>query len=179
MLSVMACACVPSIPPLPSDGGPEWLELKTAHVTLWTDASAKHARELVREVEWRRQMVLAVMRGRAALNSTAGETRIVAVALRDWLEAGEYGANLAWSAYTVIGQPGVLLCADDKRRNYSVNHELAHAMTDYEPFWLDEGTASYFEQIEFTPDGTSIVIGAVPSWMLWVPKILTPEFRKF
>jgi hypothetical protein len=87
VLSVMACACVPSIPPLPSDGGPEWLELKTAHVTLWTDASAKHARELVREVEWRRQMVLAVMRGRAALNSTAGETRIVAVALRDWLEA--------------------------------------------------------------------------------------------
>src|SRR4029079_3077495 len=57
VLSVVACACVPSIPPLPRDGGPSWLELKTEHVTLWTDAPSRDGRELVREVERRRELI--------------------------------------------------------------------------------------------------------------------------
>jgi hypothetical protein len=164
VLSVVACACVPSIPPLPRDGGPSWLELKTEHVTLWTDAPSRDGRELVREVERRRELILAAMPGRAANLGTAARTHIVAVVLRDWFEAGEYGASTAWTASGAMGQPGLLICADDKRRNYAVNHELAHVfsrvMAPHQPPWLSEGNALYFEGLEPTADGTGAVFGA-------------------
>jgi hypothetical protein len=58
---VLLVACGPAIPPLPSAGGPAWLELASGHFTLWTDAGAERGRELVREMERRYQLIMTAM----------------------------------------------------------------------------------------------------------------------
>src|SRR5215831_8794316 len=109
-------ACGPAIPLLPAQGGPAWLELRSEHFTLWTDASAERGRELMHELETRRQLLT------TAMNRASSKTRSFVVALRSVRETSEYLPGLAiaaaWDARNPTGEPGMLLAttSDDDER---------------------------------------------------------------
>src|ERR1044071_9624336 len=54
-------ACGPVLPQLPSQGGSPWWEVTSEHVTLWTDGSVERGREIARDLELRRQVILTAM----------------------------------------------------------------------------------------------------------------------
>ncbi|TMQ18626.1 MAG: DUF1570 domain-containing protein [Deltaproteobacteria bacterium] len=158
---VWLVACGPAIPTLPSRGGAAWLEVTSEHFTLWTDAPAERGRELVREMERRRQVVM------TAMNHAPSKARSFVIALRSEREVAAYVpepfAAVAWDAQNPTGQPGMLLAADDDDREHVVNHELthviSHAIIRNQPHWLSEGIATYFEMADLKSDKTSVEIG--------------------
>lgn len=96
LVIVLAVACGPAIPPLPSRGGPAWFEVTSEHFTLWTDASRARSRELVHKMEHHRQVVMRVM------NNAPSKARIFVIALRNAREVAAYlpkeFAAAAWDA---------------------------------------------------------------------------------
>lgn len=154
-------ACGPAIPPLPSRGGPAWIEVQSEHFTVWTDASAEHGRELIHDMERRRQMIM------TAMNHTRATARSFIIALRSMREAGAYMArqfiSMAWDARNPSGEPGILLAMDDAHRDVVVNHELTHVISfgiiKNQPHWLAEGIANYFEMADLSSDETTIELG--------------------
>lgn len=157
----LAVACAPAIPPLPSRGGPAWLELKSEHFILWTDAPAARGCELVRKMEHHRQVVM------RAMNNAPSNARSFVIALNSAREAAAYlpeeFAAVAWNASGPTLQPGILLDADTEDRNHVVSHELTHVISfgifANLPGWLAEGLAIYFEMVEPNPGETHIKIG--------------------
>jgi uncharacterized protein DUF1570 len=140
-------ACGPAIPPLPGRGGPVWLEVQSESFTLWTDAPAKRAHELMRELELRRQLLL------TAMHHVSSKVRAFVIALRSGRETGEYLSGdtiaVAWDERNPTGQPGILLAADSEDHEHVVSHELTHVISygflKNQPHWLAEGIATYFE----------------------------------
>src|SRR5262245_22427870 len=59
MIAVLA-GCAAAVPQVPSQGGPAWRELTSEHFTVWSDADPGRARELVREMEHLRQVIVGV-----------------------------------------------------------------------------------------------------------------------
>lgn len=155
-------ACAPAIPPLPSRGGPVWLEVKSEHVTLWTDASAERGRAIAREMERRRLVILGAM-GQPASRGA----RVLVIAVRNRAERAVYIPlnydGMAWGSSNLTGQPGLLIAADDPNSERIVNHEMAHVtsfeMIANQPRWLAEGIASYFDMIDLFSDDTTVEVG--------------------
>ena len=154
-------ACGPVMPPLPGRGGPPWVEIKSAHFTLWTDASAERGRELVGEMEARRQVIM------TAMNHAPSTEASLVIALGS---AGEVAAYVpkqfiarAWSDTNPTSQPGILLDAYNNDRDHIVSHELthviSHAIVQHQPHWLSEGIATYFEMADLHSQAASIEIG--------------------
>jgi hypothetical protein len=158
---VLLVACGPAIPPLPSRGGPAWLEVASEHFTLWTDAEAERGRELVREMERRRQLVM------TAMNHAPSRARSFVIALRDAREVAAYLPNqflaVAWPAQNPTERPGILLAANEDDREHVVNHELTHVISfgiiKNQPHWFAEGIATYFEMADLESDKASVQIG--------------------
>lgn len=159
---VIVVACGPAIPPLPSRGGPAWLEVRSEHFTLWTDASAARGRELVRKMEHHRQVVV------RAMNNAPSKARSFVIALRDPREVTAYlperFAAISWPATGPIVQPGILLAATaEEDRDHAVSHELTHVISfgifANQPQWLAEGLATYFETAELAPGETRVKLG--------------------
>jgi hypothetical protein len=158
---VLVVACGPVIPPVPSRGGPAWLEMRSEHFTLWTDASAEHGRELIHDMERRRQMVTTMM------NHTTSKARSFVIALRSKREADAYLPRQfiasAWDARNPSREPGILMTADDDERDAVVNHELTHVisfgMIKNQPRWFAEGLATYFETANLNSAETSVELG--------------------
>jgi len=158
---VLLVACGPAIPPLPSRGGPAWLEVASEHFTLWTDAGAERGRELVREMERRRQLIM------TAMNHAPSRARSFVIALRNAREVAAYVPNqflaAAWDEQNPSEQPGILLAANNDDREHVVSHELAHvisfAIIKNQPHWLAEGIATYFELADLESDEASVQIG--------------------
>lgn len=154
-------ACAPAIPTLPSQGGPAWVEVKSEHITLWTNASAERGREIVRQLERRRQVVM------DAMNRATSKAGVFVIALRDLQQVQVYTGvgfgGFAWPADNPTAQPGILMAADARDVALSVTHELAHVFSfeiiPRQPRWLAEGIASYFETADFDSDDTSVEIG--------------------
>ena len=155
-------ACGPAIPLLPSRGGPAWLEVTSEHFTLWTDASDERGREIVREMERRRQVILSAM-GQPGSRGA----RALVIAVRNVKERAVYlpldFIAVAWGPNNLTAQPGILLAANDNDRDHVVNHEMAHVIsfdviTD-QPAWLSEGIATYFEMVDLFSDDTTVEIG--------------------
>ncbi|HEX2691082.1 MAG TPA: DUF1570 domain-containing protein [Kofleriaceae bacterium] len=161
LLIVLAIACGPVIPPLPSRGGPAWFELKSEHFILWTDASAARGRELVRQMEHHRQIVMRVM------NNVPSKVRSFVIALRNAREVAAYlpkqFSALAWGARGPTRQPGILLASDTQAREHAINHELTHVISSgifaNQPHWFAEGLATYFETAELEPGATHVKVG--------------------
>lgn len=166
VLSLLISACSPSVPTLPSTGGAPWTELRTDHVTLWTDASAQRGRALLRDIELRRQVVLGAMQGIAAAGNVTRRTRLFVIALRDGIEAGAYGDRNAWTADDLPGEPGMFLSAGESVPGYAAAHELAHISSlpvlHVPPYWLSEGIAQYFEEFDAKPGDVDVEIGRPP-----------------
>jgi len=158
---VWLMACGSATPPLPSRGGPAWLEVTSEHFTLWTDASAERGREIVREMERRRQVVM------TAMNDAPSKARSFAIALRSAREVAAYVpaqfVAVAWDAQNPTSQPGILLAANNDDDDHVVNHELTHvisfAIIKHQPHWLSEGIAIYFEMADLESNKTSVQIG--------------------
>lgn len=154
-------ACGPVIPPLPSRGGPAWLEVESEHFTLWTDAGAKRGHELVREMERRRQLVI------TAMNHAPSKARSFVIALRSAREVAAYipkqFIGVAWNDQNPTSRSGILLGANEEDNQHVVNHELTHvisfAIIKNQPHWLAEGIATYFEMADLESDNTSVQIG--------------------
>jgi hypothetical protein len=137
------------VPKLPSEGGPQWREIQSEHFTLWTDASSSRGRELVQDMEQRRQVIARAMGGAPA------EGRIFAIGLRSLREAQEFMREgvlaMAWDRNQEAHQAGILFSADydEGEDEIVMNHELAHAISDSivanQPRWFAEGLACYFE----------------------------------
>jgi hypothetical protein len=154
-------ACGPAIPPMPSRGGPAWLEVQSESFTLWTDAPARRAHELMRELELRRQLLL------TAMNHRSSKVRAFVIALRSEREAGEYLSGdtiaVAWDERNPTGQPGILLAADSEDREHVISHELTHVISfgflKNQPPWLAEGIATYFEMVDLESGERSVQVG--------------------
>jgi hypothetical protein len=154
-------ACGPAIPPLPSRGGPAWLEVETEHFTLWTDAPARRAHDVMHELELRRELLV------TAMNHPTAKTRAFVIALDNSRETEQYlpfGAIAsAWDANNPTRQPGILLAADNDDSEHVVSHELTHVISfgiiRNQPHWLAEGIATYFEMVDLNSDGRSVQIG--------------------
>lgn len=161
LVVIMLVACRPPIPELPGKGGPDWVELKSAHFTMWTDASAESGRELLRKLEHHRQVVM------RAMNNAPSKARSFVIALRDAREASAFlpdgKAAVAWPPTAPNRQPGILLAVDTEERDHAVSHELTHVICfgifKSLPAWLDEGLATFFGMVDFKSDAAEVKLG--------------------
>lgn len=162
LLLLAAVACGAAVPALPSKGGPAWREVQSEHFTLWTDASSARARELVNDMELRRQVIV------RAMNRAPTSGKIFAIGLRSMREAQEFMRQdvqaMAWSRSHPVGQPGILFSAQyDANGEMILNHELAHAISDSivanQPRWFSEALACYFEMASLDAFEGTVEIG--------------------
>jgi hypothetical protein len=140
-----------AVPPVPSQGGPAWLELTTDHFVVWTDASPSDADELVRVMEHLRQVVYGVSFFRP---TSAGKTFVIG--LRNIEEVHAY-VPPQFIAYAMgpqnpLRQPVIVLPVDHLENDRRIiTHELTHAISytplPVQPHWFAEGLAGYFETL--------------------------------
>lgn len=161
-LAVVLVGCGTRIPPVPSKGGPVWLEVQSEHFTVWTDASESRGRELVRKMEHLRQVV----RGMAFPDLPA-QGRSFVVAFADSYELGAYIPNDV-RAYAMPTNPlllPVIVLAADSIENYEhvVTHELTHVISaellHHQPRWFAEGLARFFESVKLDADKAVVDVG--------------------
>ena len=165
---VLVAGCGAAVPALPSKGGPAWIELQSEHFTLWTDSSRARGRELIREMEDLRQIVIGI-----GFPGASGAGRNFVIALRDDDEVaafmpGEFAA-MASLASSYIRQPMILLAAESKRdpENVIAAHELTHTISQAvirnQPRWFAEGIAKYFETIAIDRRAGTADLGRAPT----------------
>lgn len=161
MASAVLAGCASGVVPLlPSDGGPDWIEVRSKHFTLWTDASGRRGRELVREMEHHWQVI-----GRA-MNAPQDSHSFV-IALRDATETSAYlprGVVAAvWDSDGPTLQPGIVVSAYAHDYDHVISHELSHVISAgiiaNQPHWLSEGIATYFEMADLDAGRTTVQIG--------------------
>lgn len=161
-VAIMANGCggaAPVLPKLPSQGGPQWIELQTDHFTMWTDLPSAKAHALMKKLEERRQ-VLARGMNRAPQNE-----RILAIVFRTneelWHFVDPSAYAISWDEFNPSAQPGIAVSAETYP--IAINHELSHAISfalvEVQPRWLGEALACYFEMGEPDPDTGEVVIG--------------------
>ena len=160
VLALVACRG-PALPAVPSQGGPAWIELASAHFTVWTDASRGRAQQLIREMEHLRQVVLGV-----GFAGTELEDKAFVIALRDGEEVGAFVPEqfVAFAFYGgALKQSGIVLPADEPN-SHVITHELVHVISfnviRNQPRWFAEGLAGFFETVNIDPDNAKGDVGA-------------------
>jgi tetratricopeptide (TPR) repeat protein len=141
------------------DSGPGWLELRSPHFTLVTNAGDRQGRHVLGQFERMRWIFASMLPG----SNVDPANPIVVIAVRDRkdLEALEPPAYLAKGQ---VSLGGLFMRATDKNyilvrldtegeHPYSiVYHEYTHLMegsaAEWMPLWLDEGLAEFFENTE-------------------------------
>lgn len=147
-------ACGAAVPQVPGKGGPAWRELVTDHFVVWTDASDARARELVREIEHLRQVVVG-----SAFRGANGAMKSWVIALRDDDERsafvpGDFSALASPPGGNVSGQPVIVLSASsnveasDRIEAHELVHAISHAIIAVQPRWFAEGMAKYYETVD-------------------------------
>jgi len=148
-----------SVPALADNSGPHWLEVRTPHFTVLTNASEKDGRHVASQLERMRAVFHVILP--AASDDAAGP--ITVIALKDkksfrTLEPPDYLAK------NQIDLAGLFLRTQDK--NYvllrldaegdhpfaTVYHEYTHYMLrkteDWMPLWLNEGLAEFYQNTD-------------------------------
>jgi elongation factor P hydroxylase len=157
-----ACRTPPAVPLLPSKGGPTWVEVSTAHFTLWTD-SPERAHDLVQTMERLREVVF----GTALFSGRDEGYRTFVIALANKQEVGEYLPH-EFDAYAssagALFQPVIVVSADsldDKNHRRILTHELTHVISygplPTQPHWFSEALATFYETAEL--DGNRVDLG--------------------
>jgi hypothetical protein len=157
---------------VPSQGGPAWIELTSDHFTIWTDSTPAHARQLVREMEHLRQVVLGV-----AFSELPTEGRCFVIALRDANEVRAFIPEgflaFAWPPHgNPLREPMILIAADadDAENSHILTHELTHVISHglihEQPHWFAEGLAGFFETTHLDPDRAIVDVGEPPDMMV-------------
>lgn len=160
----VACGGALSLSPLPSQGGPGWIELESPHFVLWAGVPAARAQKALRLLEQRRELLLGIMkpgeirsRTLAVLLPSQEEMQVI------WPDAGAFALSRDNPAF----QPLVVFAADSLE--LTIGHELAHAISfsivKNQPRWFSEGLASFFESSEPSEKRGTVAIG-YPSRLL-------------
>jgi hypothetical protein len=172
-LALAGCYAHPTIPPLPSQGGPAWVEVTSPHFAMWTDAPVARARELVHDMEQHRDVVIGV-----AVHDDRAAAKSVVIALRDADEVAAFVPQ-QFIAYAIgvpnpVWTPVIVIAADaDNDKLHVLTHELTHVIINsavgHQPHWFAEGIATYFETARINQAATSVVVGQTPdqvvSWL--------------
>jgi hypothetical protein len=163
-LAVLACAaCHVAIPPVPSQGGPAWIELTSDHFIVWTDSSPEAGSELIRVMENLHQIIFGV----SVFNPTSHAKGFV-IALRSQFEVRPYVPEqfvaVAGPPRFPLFQPSIVLSIESLDYDRTVTtHELTHVISynalAVQPHWFAEGLAGYFETLHLDDDG-SFALGA-------------------
>ena len=163
MLAILIVAACSVHPKLPSQGGPAWTELKSEHVTLWTDASPARGQELVRALERGQRIVTTVM------NRPPFDKRVFVIALGEREVESYTGVGyggFAWRADNPTAEPGMMVSADMRDLGRLANHELTHIISadivKNQPRWVAEGMAQYFETVDLDSSLASVRVGRPP-----------------
>jgi hypothetical protein len=153
----------PAVPPLPSKGGPPWVEVTSPHFVIWTDSSEARGRVLAQQMEDYRRIVVGVL----FANGEPKAPPTLVLALRDAEEVGAYVPK-EFIAYASGGgtlfQPVIVIAADtDEADNHIFVHELTHAISfgviPQQPKWFAEGLAGFFETVRSRPGSNAVEIG--------------------
>jgi len=164
----VACGAA-ALPAVPGKGGPAWIELSSEHFTMWTDAKPDRARQLLRQIERFRRVIAGI-----AFPGIPASARGMIVALRDDSELSVFsptGENRAFATTRLpaLWQPAIVMSAfsNTDRNDVTAAHELAHlvsfAAIRYQPRWLAEGLAQFFETVGLDADAATIEVGGT-SW---------------
>jgi hypothetical protein len=157
--------CMSAVAQMPSKGV-EWHELTSEHFTVWSDADQRQVRELIGELEKVRQVIVG-----ASFPSAPNNARNFVIVLRDDGELTEFSSTgqpraYARTAEAPLWQPMVVMSAfsNFQRTNTQTAHELTHVISSgvihFQPRWLAEGLAQYFETLQIDGDGAAHVGGA-------------------
>jgi len=143
----------PSVPALPSHGGPKWFELSSEHFVVWTDGEVDDARPLVQRMEHLRQVIYGV----SFFQPPATTVKYFVIALRNIGEVHAYVPE-QFAAYAMSGrnpllQPVIVLPLDeigDPRGliTHELTHTISFASLPVQPHWFAEGLANYFETVQ-------------------------------
>lgn len=167
---VVSAACgAAALPAVPGKGGPAWIELSSEHFTMWTDAKPARARQLLQQIERFRRIIAGI-----AFPGIPASAHSMIVALRDDSELTVFSATHESRAFATMSlpplwQPTVVMSAysNTRRNDVTAAHELAHVVSfaaiRYQPRWLAEGLAQYFETVGLDADATAIEVGGT-SW---------------
>lgn len=166
--AALLVACAPRMSALPSRGGPAWLEVASAHFTLWTDAGPRRGEALIRALELRRLIVA------RAMSHVQAEQRTFVIALHDQWETDAYLRD-RMSAMALFGNPSALpavVISADRHSDYMVGHVLTNVISRgivrRQPVWLTEGIATYFEMADLTADAETVKVGLPRAGLLRV-----------
>ncbi len=163
-VAIAIAACAPAIPPLPSKGGPAWVELQSEHFTLWTDAGQQRGAELMKEIEDLRQVVIGT-----AFRGAVGRGRGWIIAFDNDDEVHGY-VPPSFAAITMggagpFGESMIVMSAnsnsqDTKRVDtHELVHLISYAVIHHQPHWFAEGLAQYFETIEIDARAGTVDVG--------------------
>ncbi len=151
------------LPLLPSKGGPEWIEIKTQHFTLWTDTSTVRAYTLVQRLERVRSVIYTV-----AFPELPGGGTTLVVAPSDFWEYRVFAREpfAVSQCGSPLRAPIMMMPADADADDEVVAHELAHAISfdamPRQPPWFAEGFATFFETVVIVAEHGAVGVGAVP-----------------
>ncbi|HEY6447249.1 MAG TPA: hypothetical protein VIY53_12380, partial [Acidobacteriaceae bacterium] len=161
------------VAPVARASAPPWLEVRSQHFTMVTDAGDKEARRLLDQFE-RMRWVFQTMFPQANVDPGAP---IVVIAVRDNKEfqliepAAYLGKGTAQLAGYFLKAPDknyILLRLDVEGEHpyATVYHEYTHLElgTASMPLWLNEGLAQFFENTEFRDK--EVLVGEPSAWNL-------------
>jgi hypothetical protein len=169
-VSVVLGACGAAVPPVPSKGGPAWIEVTSDHFTVWSDASRSKARELIQQMENLRQVVAGV-----AFPSLPAGGRILVFALRDDDELSAFSNTgqpraVAMRGRPPLWQPAIMLSAFsnietiDRRVAHELTHAISFGVVHHQPRWLAEGMAMFFQTLKLDVDRGTVDVGIAPEY---------------
>lgn len=148
----------------PSEGGRPWMELRTEHVTLYTDLDGEEAMQAVRGFESRHHLLATAL---FAGDPPPLRSRVVAFRHeRDYLELAPPNAGAFHTPMLPLDAqptPTIVMHGSPTAATYAVwLHELTHrfiaASMGPVPTWLNEGLAEYYSTIR--ADGDVLYLGS-------------------
>jgi tetratricopeptide (TPR) repeat protein len=173
LVACTACATIPTLRPVPPDGG-GWRELRTQHFVLKTDVAADRARGLLAELEavvdGLHKELFAGRNGELSLS-----VDVVAFESERDLEvylppnaSAAVSFDPRWSGLTIVMAESFA-----ERQRAVVAHELTHVLMAgsfaRQPLWFQEGVACYAETIDWEGPNRNVALGRVPTRRQWSP----------
>jgi len=158
-LSVLFLFLIASIRAEASSSGPAWLEVRSPHFTVVTDASEKDARRVTTQFERMRAVFHTLLP--AASDDAAAPIVVLALKDKKSFRSLEPEAYLAKNQLDLAGyflrtqNKNYILLRLDAEGDHpfaTVYHEYTHYMLrkadDWIPLWLDEGLAEFYQNTQ-------------------------------
>jgi tetratricopeptide (TPR) repeat protein len=170
VFALFSLAIVFSLVPPASAAEPQWIEIRSPHFSVVTDAGEKHGREVAMRFEQMRA-VFAALLVKANVNSPIP---LEIVAFRNSKELRQYAPLWKGKPVELAGlfqgsedRTFIMLDVSVENPWTVVFHEYAHQlmnamMTDSIDPWFEEGFAEYFSSIEV--DSKEARVGKVPEY---------------